>query len=232
MSGSLNRSRQGPLQDELRTPFSLLHCSLTAVPTLCPQVTSLPRSPPRPCPCQPRTTTGSRRFCGNVGPVSARVRCREWPRAGGCGGRPPAGGSRPGSTPTRRSRPRCRAPCAPPLMLAVQVDERVPQDAKQPRLEVGAILELPERADGPGVRLLHQVLGLRAAAGQVARSCTAIDVSHRLADEARAGAGDLRRTHLAGILDPSRLAPLFNEGNAHPVPSPAPRAGRPPAGRA
>ena len=47
------------------------------------------------------------------------------------------------------------------LLLAVAVDERVGQDAEQPRLQVGARLELVERRVRLGERLLDQVLGIR-----------------------------------------------------------------------
>ena len=47
------------------------------------------------------------------------------------------------------------------LLLAVAVDERVRQDAVQPGLQVGALLELPERGVRLDEGLLHQVRGIR-----------------------------------------------------------------------
>jgi hypothetical protein len=46
------------------------------------------------------------------------------------------------------------------LLLAVGVDERVRQDAVQPGLEVGALLELVERRERLDERLLDEVLGV------------------------------------------------------------------------
>ena len=55
------------------------------------------------------------------------------------------------------------------LLLAVRVDERVREDPVEPRLEVGARLELVEAAIRAQVGLLHEVLGVGRVAGQAQR---------------------------------------------------------------
>ena len=57
----------------------------------------------------------------------------------------------------------------PALLGAVLVDERVREDAVEPRLQVRALLEPTEAAVRAQVRLLHQVLGVGRVAGHPER---------------------------------------------------------------
>lgn len=76
---------------------------------------------------------------------------------------------------------------------AVEREERVPQDLKQPRPEVGSRLEPvgePERAE---VRLLDQVVGLGRAAREVqGKVVERIEMGQRVAFEVGVGAHQSR----------------------------------------
>src|SRR5207245_3922600 len=79
----------------------------------------------------------------------------------------------------------------PPAVLA---HERVAQDAAQPRLEVGPRRELVERPQRPGVRLLHEVLGVRDVAGEIVGEIVErVGVGERLAPDLPNVARSLRR---------------------------------------
>src|SRR5690606_10695259 len=76
-------------------------------------------------------------------------------------------GGRPGKLPVlnvlRTGLPRLA------LLLAVGVDEGVGEDPVEPRLEVRPLLELVERSEGFGERLLDEVLRVRRIAGHPQR---------------------------------------------------------------
>jgi hypothetical protein len=67
---------------------------------------------------------------------------------------------------------------------AILVDERVGQDAEEPSLEVGAGVKLVTRAHRLDEGVLHQVLGVRRVARQLARDAVhRVEVRERLLGE-------------------------------------------------
>ena len=64
------------------------------------------------------------------------------------------------------------------LLGSVGVDERVREDAEEPRLEVRALFEAAERAVGLEVGLLHEILGVGRVAGHAQR--TRVERRHEL----------------------------------------------------
>src|SRR5262249_1489820 len=117
--------------------------------------------------------------------------------------------------------PHGRISALPPI----EADERVPQDAEQPGLEVRARRELRGRAEGASVRLLDEILRIRGIPGEVACEVVeGIGIGERLAPQRDAGPGPLLVAHVPTIShrpDPGvRASPFKFATHDPPIRSP------------
>lgn len=89
------------------------------------------------------------------------------------------------------------------LLCAIRIDECIRQDAKEPRLEVGALFERCKAAVCLEVGLLHQVFSVCAVARHAQRCrIQALGIGHRVASKLRGISHDLH----------TRFLMLRNEG--------------------